>query len=481
MSAAADRRAWGGVALAVAACVAGAWPTRLSMVDDAYVSMRYAMNLALGYGLTYSAGEPPTEGYTNFLWVLLLAPATRLPVHPATWATGLGLAFGALAVLLAGAVGRALAPGSRLAPVAAAFALGAVPHFAVAITNGLETALFVATLLGASLAALRAHPLAGPVAGLLYLVRPEGGPVGLVLAAWAAVRRRSVRPLLGHAAVVVPYFAGRAAWFGTLVPNTWNAQARGTIAEMWAMNEDYFRAGAPVFAGMAGLAVLGLLPGPSRGARALLVGLALALGAVSLQVYNWMPGLRLWLPSLALLAAAAAPAVTLPRAGPTVGVVLLAWLGWLQLDPARVARRYDGAHTVLPGNGGEVLGRRIAAAAPANSWLLVRDAGVTAYFAGPAVKVIDIHPWSLTDPRLTGKPFDFDYLLDRDVAFLVTTGKEPGQVTDYGVERRLLRDPRVRDRFVSFGEFHQHRRRYYTGWVRRDLANRVESADTEAP
>jgi arabinofuranosyltransferase len=40
--------------------------------DDAYVSFRYARNLARGEGLVYNVGEP-VEGYTNFLWTALAA------------------------------------------------------------------------------------------------------------------------------------------------------------------------------------------------------------------------------------------------------------------------------------------------------------------------------------------------------------------------------------------------------------------------
>ena len=42
--------------------------------DDAYISFRYARNLADGLGLVWNAGER-VEGYTNFLWTLMLAPA----------------------------------------------------------------------------------------------------------------------------------------------------------------------------------------------------------------------------------------------------------------------------------------------------------------------------------------------------------------------------------------------------------------------
>ena len=33
--------------------------------DDAYISFRYAENLALGHGLTFNRGEVPVEGFSN--------------------------------------------------------------------------------------------------------------------------------------------------------------------------------------------------------------------------------------------------------------------------------------------------------------------------------------------------------------------------------------------------------------------------------
>ena len=47
------------------------------IVDDAYISFRYADNLARGLGLVYNPGER-VEGYSNFLWTLLLAGGARL-------------------------------------------------------------------------------------------------------------------------------------------------------------------------------------------------------------------------------------------------------------------------------------------------------------------------------------------------------------------------------------------------------------------
>ena len=50
--------------------------------DDAFISYRYARNLAFGEGIRWNVGEAPTEGYTNFLLVLLLAPFQKLGADP---------------------------------------------------------------------------------------------------------------------------------------------------------------------------------------------------------------------------------------------------------------------------------------------------------------------------------------------------------------------------------------------------------------
>src|ERR1700737_1128695 len=47
------------------------------LVDDAFISFRYADNLAHGLGLVFNAGER-VEGYSNFLWTLILAGGARL-------------------------------------------------------------------------------------------------------------------------------------------------------------------------------------------------------------------------------------------------------------------------------------------------------------------------------------------------------------------------------------------------------------------
>ena len=51
------------------------------LCDDAFISFRYAQHLSEGQGLVWNRGER-VEGYTNFLWVLLMAAAIGAGIAP---------------------------------------------------------------------------------------------------------------------------------------------------------------------------------------------------------------------------------------------------------------------------------------------------------------------------------------------------------------------------------------------------------------
>ncbi|MGK3982234.1 hypothetical protein WME99_04315 [Sorangium sp. So ce136] len=60
-------------------------------IDDAYISFRYAENLARGNGLVCNVGER-VEGYTSFLWTVLLAAAVKVGATPTAASKVLGAA-----------------------------------------------------------------------------------------------------------------------------------------------------------------------------------------------------------------------------------------------------------------------------------------------------------------------------------------------------------------------------------------------------
>lgn len=51
-----------------------------ALFDDAMISMRYARNLADGYGLVWNPGSEAVEGYSNPLWVVYMALLHLLPL-----------------------------------------------------------------------------------------------------------------------------------------------------------------------------------------------------------------------------------------------------------------------------------------------------------------------------------------------------------------------------------------------------------------
>src|SRR6185295_13134955 len=177
-----------------------AWRERF-LSDDAFISFRYADHLARGLGLVWNAGER-VEGYTNFLWVLLMAACLRLGLAPETCSQVLGVASGlALLACAFWAGGGGLLGRLRGALVALGLALHG--SFGAWCTSGLETMFFAFLVWAATWRFLyeRRTPERDPrVSALLFalaaLTRPEGalfaGLAGLCLLLEAL--RGSARP-----------------------------------------------------------------------------------------------------------------------------------------------------------------------------------------------------------------------------------------------------------------------------------------------
>ena len=120
--------------------------------DDAFISFRYAWNLARGKGLVFNAGEY-VEGFTNLLWTLALSPffIVQPDVDISVVAIGLGILCYGLLLFEYFRKGRRYnrQPGDHpeAKPLWHAWpwtlpALAAHHHLHVFASSGLETALF---------------------------------------------------------------------------------------------------------------------------------------------------------------------------------------------------------------------------------------------------------------------------------------------------------------------------------------------------
>lgn len=171
-------------------------------IDDTYISARYARNLADGYGLVFSPGEQPSEGYSNLLWVLLLAGLTRLGVETIVAAKAVALLCGYLTVIMALVVAGRIVP--ALHGPAGLLCAASMP-LALWSADGLGTSLMALTAMlwlhGA--VGLMLHPerrrgywLLGMASAAAPLIRPEGLLMAalwpLVLLMWRRATGRTV-------------------------------------------------------------------------------------------------------------------------------------------------------------------------------------------------------------------------------------------------------------------------------------------------
>ena len=81
----------------LAALLALAWHNHF-IQDDAFIAFRYADHLAHGQGLVFNLGER-VEGYTCFLYVLLLAGAMKF-IPPVAASFAIGMASCALSLAM---------------------------------------------------------------------------------------------------------------------------------------------------------------------------------------------------------------------------------------------------------------------------------------------------------------------------------------------------------------------------------------------
>ncbi len=273
-----DPRAWillGAFALVVATSARYRWLYHGNTIDDAYISFQYAKNWASGNGVVFNPGER-VEGYTNFLWIALLAPLWSVVGHDA-WrfaaaAWILALTLGLLGIFAVGVVAARVLT-HRLSWVIAVLWLAFDDAFISYTVFALENPLLVLCLLSGLVALsyrFRHWEWAlGLTFALTAMTRPDGvlWPATFVLASLPTLVRdrsdegralarvdgagpgpaESSREVQGTlpgflsvrslgkvlAAFVIPfgvYFVWRFAYYGYLLPNTFYLKVGHSLA-----------------------------------------------------------------------------------------------------------------------------------------------------------------------------------------------------------------------------------------------------------
>ncbi len=225
-----------------------AWWNRF-IQDDAFISFRYAEHLATGQGLVWFPGDR-IEGYTNFLWTLLMAIPMLLGWEPILFAQLLGMLCFAGSLLLTYRLALDLLGSEPLALVALLL-LGTNYTFSAYATGGLETqlqAFLVCAILFLSHRLLQDSNWSVGRLGFLSLVyalalmtRLDSAlfvVVSGLFLVWSLVRqavplRAKVYRLLALALPSLILVGGWLFWkmiyYGNILPNTFYAKAQAGL------------------------------------------------------------------------------------------------------------------------------------------------------------------------------------------------------------------------------------------------------------
>jgi arabinofuranosyltransferase len=221
------------------------------VTDDAFISFVYSRNLARHGQLVFNLGER-VEGYTNFLWTVLLAGLLKIGLAPELMSRLLGTAAGVATLFVCTRASRTLRGDSGWSPWDAlpALLLAGVPGFACWSSGGLETMLFTLLVTVGATQYLAHGPARGSALafGLSALTRPEGllffALTGLHLTLTKLVQKK-LAPTRKELAwvglfllLVVPHLLWRRWYYGWWLPNTFYIKSSG-LGGVWSQGGFY--------------------------------------------------------------------------------------------------------------------------------------------------------------------------------------------------------------------------------------------------
>lgn len=398
------------------------------VIDDAFISFRFARNLVDGHGLVFNPGQR-VEGYSNLLYVLLSGLGMKLGADPLLWGRVWStLAGGGVLALLPGIV-RLLAPEENthtsLPGHVAQFTVAATGAVACWMLAGLETSFFLLFVIWAWRAALKRQTVMAGLAGLLMvLTRPEGPALAFLFMAWSLLPGRALTAVpstrfltwLGPGLLVTgtgAFFLWRFLYFGYWLPNTYYAKT-GDLAGQISTGVPYTLSFLLLYGLVPGLAaVLAALRGGTSILRSKDTLLSLGMvffwmGYVTLIGGDMLGMFRFFVPVLPILTTtvvtllAGTGWLTRPRGALAAGLIL----GLLLLPASFLGkeRRLVSIHMSEANLGGWFLaGDAMARQLPAGSTIALGPAGYIPYATG--FRTWDFY--GIIEPHIAHKDMSF--------------------------------------------------------------------------
>ena len=213
--------------------------------DDAFIFFRYAENLNNGNGLVYNVGER-VEGYTSFLWVILMAFGDLAGFNIILFSKIMGLIFASGCVLLTAFSYKFTDVIKPVTASTATFFLGTTGIFLPWGVSGAETTMFAFLILLSVLYYMSIRSsgspcdfsLLGAIAAVSTLTRPEGALIFLIIIldqiSSSQTRKRSVyrHSIFFFILLVIPHFTWRLIYYGYPLPNPFYAKVGFGISQV---------------------------------------------------------------------------------------------------------------------------------------------------------------------------------------------------------------------------------------------------------
>jgi hypothetical protein len=233
--------------------------TYFTLVDDAMISMRYAMHLAAGHGLVWNIGEEPVEGFTNLSWTLYMSVVHLFPFPESKISLVIMLTSAATLLVNLYFIKKIADRVVNNSPFVSIVAVGVTAFYFPLLfwsLRGMEIGLLAlltsaGTLLTFKLAespTKRDTILLSSVIAAMLLTRPEALISVLLFIAYIAIHSFKRRGRFETYAIVVT--AGvtmvllelfRLSYFGELIPNTAFLKMTGvTVGERLSVGVNVF-------------------------------------------------------------------------------------------------------------------------------------------------------------------------------------------------------------------------------------------------
>lgn len=422
------------------------------IIDDAFISFRYAKNLYQYNQLVFNVNEVPIEGYSNFLWVIWIYVGLIMDFEPIVFSKISGMVVSHLSLYVLYKISLILGKSKTTSGFITIFC-ACLSNVALWSIGGLETPLFTLLLLCAiyffvsylnkdnyyfiigssfffSLASMTRHEgIVIYAISILFLI-------GIQIKEKRLFTSKGLLKLVlfisSAGLIYAPYFFWRVMYYGNILPHTFLVKSE-SITLLFFLEQLVFY--LPLILILLPILILILLQVKRLrvlysldSIRIYLLLVILSLSFILILLSSWMPGFRFAVPILPLillfvpnslnffynLAKKYQNDIDLINFGRyiTIGVICFS-----HLILFFSFRSYVYIYSVGINEINIKLGHWINQNTNQSASLAIWDAGAIPYYA--EIRTIDIYPESLQDKHVYLYPEDADYILKQNITLLI--------------------------------------------------------------